>query len=74
MKATVRDLKGRKIVDVKLRRFRDGRGGWATDPLLTLDDGRKVWFIAQETEVAEYGVEIGISAKVSPQLKESITQ
>lgn len=72
MKATKRDLAGRTIVDVNFRRFRTTPEGttprsmsrkdtWVSDPLLTLDNGRKVWFVTEETEVGEYGTTICIS-------------
>ena len=63
MKAKTTDLKGRKIVGVKLRPFSDGRGGKATSPLLVLDNGKTVWFTVDETEVGEYGVCICISER-----------
>jgi hypothetical protein len=63
LKATRKDLIGRKIVAVNLRSFPDGKGGTATDPLLTLDNGRRIWFVVDETEVGEYGVCICIAGK-----------
>jgi hypothetical protein len=33
------------------------------DPVLTLDDGRRVWFVVEETETSEYGVDICVSPK-----------
>lgn len=56
-----RDLMGRCIVAVDLGRFTDGKGGWAFDPIITLDNGRKLSFNVQETEVGEYGVELLLS-------------
>ena len=61
MRATAKELVGRKIIAVNFRRFSDGKRGWAFRPLITLDNGRRIWFTAQETELGEYGVKIGIS-------------
>lgn len=69
-KVRPRDLIGRKIVAVKLCRFQTMRDGakptdedyWATDPVITLDNGRRLAFIVQETEVGEYGVALCLSA------------
>ena len=70
MKATKRDLTGRKIVAVDFRHFRgedtthEEMGPIrCTNPVLTLDNGRRVWFLVQETEIGEYGVAIHISDK-----------
>lgn len=57
-----RDLVGRTIVAVDLQRFSDGKGGWAFDPVLTLDNGRRLGFSVQETDTGEYGVELLLSA------------
>ena len=59
-----RDLVGRTIVAVDLRRFADARGGWAFDPVITLDNGRRLAFSVQETDTGEYGVELLLSAPV----------
>jgi hypothetical protein len=58
MKAKKTDLIGRRIVAVDFRPFDNGRGETADDPILTLDDGSKLCFIVQETEVGEYGVRL----------------
>ncbi len=63
MKATTKHLIGRTIIAVQMRPFRDGRGGTAHAPLVTLDDGRKVWFVTEETEIGEYGTLICITDK-----------
>ena len=63
MKATKGHLIGRKIVSVEWRYFSDGKGGRTTDPVLVLDNGRRVFFNVQETDVGEYGVRIGVSDK-----------
>ena len=64
MLAKKADRTGRRIVDVNFHRFptrpdksntKDG-----TDPILTLDNGRKIWFVTQETEDGEYGHSICI--------------
>jgi len=62
-----RDLIGRKIIAVDLRRFHTGRhdAPWSTDPILTLDNGRKLYFSTQETEVGEYGVELCLTDRNS---------
>jgi hypothetical protein len=57
------ELIGRKIVDVDWRPFDDGMGGKATNPILILDNGRHIYFLTQETEIGEYGVELCITAK-----------
>ena len=63
MKATARDLVGRRITAVAFQPFPDGRGANATDPILTLDNGRRVWFVVQETDTGDYGVSIQISER-----------
>ncbi len=63
MKATKRDLIGRRIIGVEWRPFPDGKGRTATNPALILDNGRRVYFTTQETEIGEYGTEIGITPK-----------
>lgn len=50
-------LKGRTIKEVRLRPFRDGRGGWATNPLIIFEDGSHLFFEVQETET-DYGVQL----------------
>lgn len=67
MNATRRHLIGRTIVDVDMRPFRarpDGTGQVCHDPVLKLDNGRRVWFVAEETETGEYGVGICITNKL----------
>src|SRR5262245_5840002 len=49
-------LKGKKIVNVEMNAFRDGRGGWATRPVITFEDGSFILFVTQETETGDYGV------------------
>lgn len=56
-RATKRDLKGRRIVDVNLNRFSNGRGGWAYAPAILLDNGVLLTFDVQETDTPDYGVE-----------------
>lgn len=56
-RATKKDLRGRRIVDVNLNRFRDGRGGWAYAPAILLDNGVLLTFEVRETDVLDYGVE-----------------
>jgi hypothetical protein len=61
------DLIGRTIVDVDWRRFatRKKDAPFTTNPILILDNGRKLYFNVQETEIGEYGVEINITKRVS---------
>ena len=56
--ASTQDLLRRKIVVVQFHPFRDGRGGYAHRPVLTLDNGSKLYFQTQETEVGDYGTAI----------------
>ena len=51
-------LMGRRIVGLRLNKFSDGKGGWATNPMLTLDNGLEMWFVVQKTEAGDYGIEI----------------
>lgn len=57
-KDALRLLKGRKIVDIEVNSFRDGRGPGtrSTSPRITLDDGSVIIFQGEETEVNCYGV------------------
>lgn len=66
-KATSEDLIGRKIVHVEWNKFDDGRGGAATDPILTFDNGMKIAFQVQETEGFDYGVSIILASLPNPQ-------
>ena len=66
MKATKKSLIGRTIVDVDFQPFQGGDGiarskFIAYKPVLTLDNGRTVWFETQETEAFKYGTAICIS-------------
>lgn len=54
----IKHLIGRKIEHVVLNKFDDGMGGTATDPFINLDNGATLRFVAQETEVGEYGVKL----------------
>ena len=49
---------GRKIVRVILNRFPTGvaENPYAYNPVFVLDDGTTIHFVAQETDVGEYGV------------------
>lgn len=70
-KRVVRSLIGRRIVAVQLNRFDRnvegqpvryaGKDRWATAPEIVLDNGQRLRFLVQETEVGEYGVELIIS-------------
>jgi hypothetical protein len=62
MSARARDLIGRKIVAVDLgRQWDKERKVWFHQPRLTLDNGRRVWFMTEETETGDYGTKICIS-------------
>jgi hypothetical protein len=63
MKARANQLVGRTITQVVFYPFPDGRGGTAHQPVLTLDNGRRVCFHVEETDVGEYGVLITIWGK-----------
>jgi hypothetical protein len=64
MKATVRHLLGRTIVAVDMRPFPDGQGGTAHSPVLTLDNGRRVFFVTEEIDSGgAYGTCICITEK-----------
>lgn len=58
--ATRRQLIGRTIVNVEMRPFPkgDGRTGVTYDPVLTLDNGRRLYFKVEETEngIQIYGI------------------
>jgi hypothetical protein len=56
-RAVARSLVGRTIAAVDLNEHDDGRGGTATDPRITLDDGSFLTFSVQETE-GDYGIEV----------------
>ncbi|MCI0393203.1 MAG: hypothetical protein MOB07_31125 [Acidobacteria bacterium] len=70
-KQAKRLLKGRTIVNVEVRSFRDGRRGWATHPVITFDDGSKLLFHAQETELDRYGVALNYVPPVERRRDES---
>ena len=61
MKANTKHLIGRTITAVDFRPFPNGAGVTAHDPILTLDNGRKLYFITEETETGDYGVKICIT-------------
>jgi hypothetical protein len=54
--ANARLLVGRTITAFHLNSFSDGKGGTAHNPVLYLDNGAKLAFSTEETEVGEYGV------------------
>ena len=66
MRATKRALVGRAIIDADFRPFKNGRGGTAHDPVLTLDNGRRLSMTAEETDVGEYGVSLQLSSSDKP--------
>lgn len=57
-------LKGRRIVKVEPRAFRTGKKtesrecSWTYDPYFTLDDGSRIHFVVEETEVGAYGINV----------------
>lgn len=67
MKATKRDLIGRRIVEVHFNRFasRPEVSGEvdACDPRIVLDNGRTLFFVTNETEIGEYGTTICINER-----------
>jgi hypothetical protein len=65
--AQKRDLIGRTITAVNWGEHYDGqRNKWIHHPLLTLDDGRAIWFVVEESDTGTYGTEICISPKPKP--------
>ena len=58
----VRNVVGKRIVSMRLNRFNTGRstgrGGkaWSFDPVIELEDGSKITFSVDETEVGSYGI------------------
>ena len=74
-KRETRALIGRRITGVELHRFDRNRnkqeegypqpyGGkdrWASDPVIELDNGQRLRFVVQETDVGEYGIELVLS-------------
>jgi hypothetical protein len=55
---TKRTLVGRTIVGFEQRPFSNGRGGYATNPVIRLDDGTELTFDTEETERLVYGTRI----------------
>lgn len=56
-------LRGRKIVKVIWNEFGTGRGAEkTTDPTFILDDGSRLTFSVEETEVGEYGISVNLHA------------
>jgi hypothetical protein len=60
-----RDVIGRTITDVNLGGYWTGEGHarkWMTDPVFTLDNGRRLYFIVHEdNDGGEYGIEASLS-------------
>lgn len=65
MRANKRHLIGRVIVDVEMRPFKhfDKGGPTCHNPALILDNGRRVFFVTEETGGPEYGTCICITEK-----------
>jgi hypothetical protein len=63
--AIIDALVGRKIVKAECERWDGAQDGsapiWVHTWTLTLDSGAKVSFIAEETEVGAYGVDIRVT-------------
>lgn len=59
-------LRGRRIENIRLRPFSDGKGERAYDPEIILDNGSAIRFVVQETESGEYGVAL-VVADYGPQ-------
>jgi hypothetical protein len=56
----LRSLKGTRIRSVLLNAFRDGRGSWAHDPTIELEDGTILHFVIHETDAEENGIDLRI--------------
>lgn len=56
--ARPQDVEGRRIAKLHLNRFADGRGGFACDPVIVLDDGTRLYFEVQETDAGGYGIRV----------------
>jgi hypothetical protein len=63
MKAQRKHLIERKIIDILFRPFPNGRNGIAQNPIIILDNGQRLSFVVEETEVGEYGISLVISSK-----------
>lgn len=53
-------LIGKTVKKVTLNPFPSGRGESAYMPVIEFDDGTKITFYTQETEVGEYGTDISV--------------
>lgn len=61
-KEAMQRLKNRKIVNIKMNKFKTGRGNeTSTDPHIYLDDGSFIWFVVEETDTGDYGIALCIS-------------
>lgn len=49
-------IEGKRVAVVRWRPFEDGRGGTTYNPVLHFEDGSILTFVAEETDVGEYGV------------------
>jgi len=49
--------------DGDYRPFDDGRGYTVTDPVIRLEDGRRLYFLVEETETGQYGVKLCLTDK-----------
>jgi hypothetical protein len=61
MMAQRKQLIGRTITGVEFRPFDNGSGGTAHNPVLILDNGRRLLFMTEETDTGEYGTSIIIT-------------
>ena len=47
------------------RPFDGGCGYTVTDPVITLDDGRRLYFLVEETETGQYGVKLCLTEQAA---------
>lgn len=62
MKATRKALVGRTIADVEFRPFRGEYGQVCHNPAIILDNGRRLYFVTEETGATEYGTSLCLTA------------
>ena len=58
-----KEIVGKTIEAIEFIRFKDGRGGWATEPVIVLSDGSALDFHVQETDVGQYGIVVSRDAR-----------
>lgn len=52
----VRKVVGKRVKNIRLNPFSDGRKRTAYEPVIEFEDGTTMRFVVTETEVGEYGV------------------